>query len=578
MIIKLNKSIDSNLILIYAVFSAHLLSGFTYEGSDLMRVSSALKLGTVATFSAILLAACGTSSSSTNRAKDQTLNWMEASALPTMDPSKATDVVSGETMNNTSQGLLKFGKNSKTYPGVAKSYTKSKDGKTYTFNLRKSQWSNGDPVTAKDFVFGWQRTVNPKTGSQYAYLYGDVKNANAVMKGKKPVSALGIKAVGNYKVVVNLEHPVSYFPTLVAQTSFFPQNESVVKKLGKKYGTNAKNNVYNGPFKLTYWTGTSDNWTLTKNDKYWDAKHVTLKHVKFNTVKDPQTALSQYQTGKLDATYLSGQQPKNYKNSKNYHSRDGSSIAYIELNERRDSMMKNKKARQALSLAINRDQFGNKVLDDGSKVPTGFVTTGLAVRDGQDFAKEAAVPAAVAYNLKKAKQLWNQALKETGRKSYALTLLADDTPVGKSTTEYVQSQWSKLPNMKVTNQNLPYKTRLSRSASHDFQAVVTLWGADFPDPITDLSLFTTGASYNNGGWKSDAYDRNIQDATTTNANRPAQRWQNLVNAQKILMRDQGVIPIYQPGKPQLVKSTVKNLVYFPVSSNWDFSKVYIANK
>ncbi|MGY5340592.1 peptide ABC transporter substrate-binding protein [Levilactobacillus spicheri] len=544
-----------------------------------MKVSSVFKLGTVATFSAILLAACGSSSSSSaGQAKNQTLNWMESSALPTMDPSLATDVVSGETLNNVDQGLLKFGKNSKTYPGVAKSYSKSKDGKTYTFNLRKSKWSNGDPVTAQDFVYGWQRTVNPKTGSQYAYLYADVQNANAIMKNKKAPSTLGIKAVGKYKVVVTLTHPVSYFPTLVAQTSFFPQNKSVVTKLGKKYGTNAKNNVYNGAFKLTYWTGTSDNWTLTKNSKYWDAKNVKLQHVKFSTVKDPQTALSQYQSGKLDATYLSGQQPKNYKNSKNYFSRTGSSIAYIELNQRKDAVLKNKKARQALSLVINRDQFVNKVLDDGSKVPTGFVTTGLSIRNGQDFAKSASVPSAVDYNLAKAKKLWKEALKETGKTSYNLTLLADDTPVGKNTTEYVQSQWSKLPGLKVTNSNLPYKTRLARSASHDFDAVVTLWGADFPDPITDLSLFTSDASYNNGGWKSSTYDQDIKDATTTNANNPAKRWNNLVDAQKTLMKDQGVIPIYQPGKPQLVKSTVKGLIYFPVSSNWDFSKTYIANK
>jgi oligopeptide transport system substrate-binding protein len=252
-----------------------------------MQIRSVLKLGTVAALTTVALAACGTSSSQ-SQAKNQTLNWMESSALPTMDNSLATDVVSGETLNNTGEGLLKFGKNSSTHPGVAKSYTKSKDGKTYTFNLRKSNWSNGDKVTAKDFVYGWQRTVNPKTGSQYAYLYADVKNANAIMAGKKAVSTLGIKALGNYKVQVSLVHPVSYFPTLVAQTAFFPQNQRVVEKYGKKYATNAQNNVYNGAFKLTYWTGTSDNWTLTKNTKYWNAKSVKLKHIKFSAVKDPQ--------------------------------------------------------------------------------------------------------------------------------------------------------------------------------------------------------------------------------------------------------------------------------------------------
>lgn len=540
-----------------------------------MQIRSVLKLGTVAALTTVALAACGTSSSQ-SQAKNQTLNWMESSALPTMDNSLATDVVSGETLNNTGEGLLKFGKNSSTHPGVAKSYTKSKDGKTYTFNLRKSNWSNGDKVTAKDFVYGWQRTVNPKTGSQYAYLYADVKNANAIMAGKKAVSTLGIKAVGNYKVQVSLVHPVSYFPTLVAQTAFFPQNQRVVEKYGKKYATNAQNNVYNGAFKLTYWTGTSDNWTLTKNTKYWNAKSVKLKHIKFSAVKDPQTALSQYQSGKLDAIYLSGQQPKNYKNSKEYHARNSSRVAYLELNEKKDSMMRNVKARQALSLVLNRKQFVNQVLDNGSKVANGIVTAGLAVRNGKDFASEASIPAATEHNVAKAKKLWKQALKETGRKSYSLTLMADDTAEGKSTTEYVQSQWSKLPNFKVTNSNLPYKTRLARSAAGQFDAVVTLWGADFPDPITDLSLFTSDNSYNNGKWSNKTYDKLVKEATTTNANKPAARWQNLVDAQKVLLKDQGIIPVYQSGKPQLMKSKVKGIVYFPVSSNWDFSKAYIS--
>lgn len=155
--------------------------------------------------------------------------------------------------------------------------------------------------------------------------------------------------------------------------------------------------------------------------------------------------------------------------------------------------------------------------------------------------------------------------------------MADDTAEGKSTTEYVQSQWSKLSNFKVTNSNLPYKTRLSRSASGQFDAVVTLWGADFPDPITDLSLFTSDNTYNNGKWSNKTYDKLINDATT-NANKPAARWQNMVDAQKVLLKDQGIIPVSQSGKPQLVKSKVKGVVYFPVSSNWDFSKAYIANK
>ena len=541
-----------------------------------MRVVSWVKLGTVATLSTLLLAACGGSKSGSQAAKDQTLNWMESSSLSSMDNSIATDIISAETLNNTGQGLLQFGKNNKTYPAVAKSYSKSQDGKTYTFNLRKSNWSNGDPVTAKDFVYGWQRTVNPKTASQYAYLYADVKNANAIMKGKKPVSSLGIQAKGNHKVVVHLTHAVSYFPTLVAQVSFFPQNKAVVQKYGKKYASNAQTNVYNGPFKLTSWTGTSDTWTLTKNPKYWNAKQVKLQHIKFSAIKDPQTALSQYQSGKMDAIYLTGQQPRNYKNDKHYRSLTSSRAGYIEMNQKSDTMMQNVKARQALSLAINRKQFTNKVLADGSTPATGIVTKDLAVRNGKDFADQATVKSATSYDLAQAKKLWKQALKETGRKSYDLTLMADDTPVAKSTTEYLQSQWSKLPGIKVTNQNIPYKTRLSRSANQQFNVVVSLWGADFPDPITDLQLFTSDNSYNNGKWKSAAYDKLIAKAMGTNANRPAARWQNMVDAQKVLLKDEGIIPLYQSGKPQLVNSKVKGVIYYSVGANFDFSHAYMA--
>ncbi|AKP65174.1 ABC-type oligopeptide transport system, periplasmic component [Levilactobacillus koreensis JCM 16448] len=539
-----------------------------------MKINSAVKLGTVATFAAVLLAACGSSSNSSESSK-QTLNWMESSALPSMDASTATDVVSGETINNTGEGLLRIGKESSIHPGVAKSYKVSKDGKTYTFNLRKSNWSNGDKVTAKDFVYAWQRTVNPKTASQYAYMYAQVKNANAIMNKKKAVSTLGIKAVGDYKVVVTLTQATSYFPSLVASPMFFPQNESVVQKYGKKYATNAQDNVYNGPFKLTYWTGTSDNWSMSKNTKYWNAKNVKLKKINFKTMKDPQTALSQYQSGKLDATYLSGQQPKNYKNSKQYVERKSASTFYIELNEKKDSMMKNKKARQALSMAINRDQFVNKVLQDGSTVSTGLVSTGLAENKGKDFNTDAAVPSATSYNLKKAKQLWKEALKETGRSNYSLTLTADDTPAGKNSAEFIQSQWAKLGNIKVTNSNLPFKTRLARSQSGDFDAVISAWGADFPDPISFLSLFTSGNSYNNGKWSSKAYDTYVGDATGKDANNDAARWNDLVNAQKTILNEQGIIPVYQQGKAQLVKSKVQGLVYFPTGANWDFSKAYI---
>ena len=236
-----------------------------------MKISSVAKLGAVAAASLVLLAACGSKSSdssSKDLASDQTLNWYEKSEIPTMDSSKSTDVTSGEVLNNVNEGLLRFGTNSKLHPGVAKTYSVSKDGKTYTFNLRKSKWSNGKAVTANDFVYAWQRTLDPKTASQYAYLFDNIKNATKVNTGKLAVNKLGVKADGDYKLVVTLDKPQAYFKMLVANPSFFPQLKSEVTKLGSKYASNSSSLVYNGPFKLTNWNGTSDSWDLVKNKNY----------------------------------------------------------------------------------------------------------------------------------------------------------------------------------------------------------------------------------------------------------------------------------------------------------------------
>lgn len=151
---------------------------------------------------ALILAGCGQKSGQANK----TIKTSTDSELTTVDPSKTTAVGTFNVLNNVDEGLVRLGKNSKVEPGIAKSWTVSKDGKTYTYNLRKgAKWSNGDPVTAKDFVYSWQRTLNPKTASQYGYLFSGIKNADKIQNKKAKVSSLGIKADGNYKLTVTLE-------------------------------------------------------------------------------------------------------------------------------------------------------------------------------------------------------------------------------------------------------------------------------------------------------------------------------------------------------------------------------------
>lgn len=537
-----------------------------------MKIGSFTKLGGITVLTALLLAGCGQNSS---QSKKKELTWVQQSNMTTMDISKVTDQIGAQTLNNSNEGLLRMAEHNRVIPGVAKNYTVSKDGKTWTFNLRHSKWSDGTPVTAKDFVYSWRRTVNPKTAGQYAYIFMNIKNAAKINAGKLSPTKLGVRADGNYRLVVTLKKPQSYFKYLVADVEFFPQKASTVKKYGQKYGTTSKAMVYNGPFKMTGWTGTNDTWHLVKNPRYWNAKQIKLDKINFRVIKTPETFLNEYQDNKVQVTPLSGQQVKQYRTNKDYVLRSNAATWYLEMNQHKYKFFRNVNIRKALSLTIDRKQFTGKVLADGSMPAKGFVAADMSTRNGQDYADAAYEKGAVASNLALAKKYWAKGLKQTGKKSVSFNLMADDTDAGKKTTEYLQSRFTKLPGLKITNQNIPYKTRLARSQDGQFDMVVTEWIADFPDPITFLQLMQSNNAYNNGPWQNKTYDKLTTDAEGKDANRPAARWQDMVKAGKLLANQEGVIPLYQQAQPQLVKSDVKGIQSFPTAPLWDWRNVTV---
>ncbi|MDV7694075.1 peptide ABC transporter substrate-binding protein [Pediococcus parvulus] len=540
-----------------------------------MKMKAAVKLGAVALASTFVLAACGAKTSSS---KKSSVNFMESAEIPTMDTSKVTDVVGMTQLSNSEEGIYRLGKNSSVHNALATKTKESKDGKTWTFSLRKNaKWSNGDKVTAQDFVYSWRRTVNPKTASQYAYLFSGIKNADQIAAGKVNYKKLGIKAVGKYKLVVTLDRPISYFKLLMGFCIFFPQNQKVVEKYGSKYGTASNKLVYNGPYKQVGWTGTNLKWKLVKNPEYWNKKSVKMDTINYQVVKDSSTSLNLYNSKKLDATTITGSQVAQYKNNKNYVLRKEASTFYLQLNQNK-AKFKNKKIRQAISMSIDRNQLTKKVLADGSQNPLGVVSTGLAAdpKTGEDFAKESEVKSAVTQNLTKARKLLKEGLKEEGMSTLKFTLMADDTAAGKATNEFLQSQIEKLgSNVKVTVQNIPFKSRLANSSAGKYDAEITGWGADFSDPISFLQLFAKGNTQNNGNWKNAEYDKLIEASNTTDATNPTKRWNDLVKAEKILMQSQAVVPLYLQAKSQLWNSNVKGVIYNTAGNNFDYSKLYL---
>ena len=261
------------------------------------------------------------------------LNITGASDIPTLDPSKASDTVSSEVLMNTMEGLTKLDKDGKLAPGIAEKWEKSEDGKTWTFNLRKdAKWSNGDPVTAKDFEYSWKRTLDPATASTYGFIMYDIKGAKDYNLGKVDnADNVGIKAVDDYTLQVELVRPVHYFDSLMFFKSFLPQNQKVVEQFGSEYGTAHDKMVYNGPFTLSDWK-IEDIYTMSKNPSYWDASSVKIDKVNTKIVKDPNAALNLYETGQIDIVGLNSENVDKYKDSPEFNTRKDAGTFFLMVN------------------------------------------------------------------------------------------------------------------------------------------------------------------------------------------------------------------------------------------------------
>lgn len=508
-------------------------------------------------------------------------NLVVPQEMPTADLSLATDTISFTALNNVYEGIYRLDKDSKPQPAGASELAEvSEDGLTYKIKLREdAKWSNGDPVVAADYVYGWQRTVDAATASEYAYLFAPVANAEEITAGKKDKSELGIKAVGNHELEITLTKQTPYFQYLLAFPSFFPQKQSVVEENGDAYASASDKAVYNGPFTLTDFDGpgTDTEWSYKKNDNYWDKDAVKLSEIKVSVVKESSTALNLFKDGQADDVILSGELAQQNANDPAYTSVKEARTSYIELNQREaDSPFKNVNLRKAISYSINRDALVKQVLGDGSVVSTGLIPADMSKNPetNEDFAKEAGK--LVSYDKDKAKEYWEKAKKELGIDSLEFNLMASDDDASKKVIEYIQNSIQEnLDGVKVKPTPVPFSVRLDRSSSGDFDTVLGGWAADYADPSSFTDLFVAGNSYNRGQWSNADYDKVVDDSGNKDAGDEQARWADLQEATKIMADDMGVIPVYQKAEGHLVNEKIKGIVHHAAGASWDYKWTYV---
>jgi len=537
-----------------------------------------LKKVGVLVFVLSVFASCGVNKSTVESKKanenkvEQIATLSAGTPVQSLDPATAVDQTSVTLLANVMEGLYRLDEKNHPQPAIAAAQPKiSNSGKTYTIVIRDgAKWVDGTDITADDFVTAWQRVLDPKTASPNVELFAAIKNAKEISIGKQQKETLGVKSKGNKTIEIELEEPTPYFTDLLALTAYFPVQQNAVKEYGKEYGTTKENIVTNGAFTLTDLNGVgiSDKWTISKNPKYWDKKHVTMEKIKFQVVKDINTGINLYNDGQLDDAPVAGEYSKQLENNKDFIRELSATTMFLEVNQRnKKSITSNKHARQAINFAIDREAISNKILTNGSIPAKGVVPSKLVYnpKTGKDFTNSSLV----YLDKSKAKDSWEKAKKELKGTDLSIDIMVNEEDLSKKLGEYLQNELQDtLDGLKVSVTAVPATLQTERLNSGNFMIALSGWQADFADPVSFLANFESKSSLNHGGYANEEYDKLLK-------NNSSKRLQELKDAEKLILEDAGVIPLLQIGNAKLRNQKISEMKVHSIGAKYDYKTMEI---
>lgn len=532
---------------------------------------------------------CGSSSdegSGDEASSNQELRVLTSSEIPTMDSVMATDATSFTMLSNVNEGLYALDQDNNLVPAVADGEPEvNAEGTEFTVTLKEDAvWSNGDQVTAHDFVYAWQKAIDPETASTYGpyMMGGKIAGAKEITEAASAgetydVTTLGVEALDNQTLVVKTAAvmTVDFFKGLMAFGTFLPQNQAFVEEQGENYATSADTLLSNGPFKMASWSGTTaTEWTVEKNEDYYDADSVSLTKITFNVSKDSQSAVNAFESGEVDITSkLSSDIVPQYEDDERLVSWLDPRLSWLKLNEDNEYLA-NENIRRAIAIAFNKDDLVADVLNNGSVaanyvVPADFVKD----EDGNDFRD--ANGDLLTYDAEAAKQYWEQGLQELGVTEITLSLLGSDTDEAKKVDQYLKAQLeTNLEGLTIEITDVPFAIRIDREITQDYDIVNSGWAPDYLDPISFSDLWVTGGENNNMSYSNPAYDELIAKAEQTTDT--AEKWSYLQEAERIVLEeDAAVAPIYQQSYNILVADYVEGFTHHSVGTEYSYKYISI---
>ncbi|MBR0261896.1 MAG: peptide ABC transporter substrate-binding protein [Selenomonadaceae bacterium] len=531
-------------------------------------------LMTVLLLVTMIFTGCGGSDSAGGNSK---LSVMLGSNVVSLDSANATDIASFELIADCIDGLMQLDSDGKAIPALAESFDVSEDGKTYTFHLRDAKWTNGDPVTADDFVFAWRRHC--QKAEEYSYVMGDtvacVKNADAVIKGADP-KTLGVSAPDPKTFVVELDAPVPFFPSLMTFATFYPINEKFYNSIAEgSYGTSPETFLSNGAFALASYVPGAANIQLKKNDSYWNAANISVDGFQYQVVSSSDNALTSFKNGTLNVVSISGNQVEHVQQdaelSKNLQTFPSGILQYLSFNQdpknHHAGALSNVNLRLAISNAIDRESLVNNYVVNGAKATYTAVPVNFApnAKTGKFFAEDQKkFSNVVSFNVSKAQEFLAKAKAELGKDDFDLQLIYSND--GGTSTKIVQAIKSQveenLPGVKINLQPMPKAEYLSNVTSDNYDLALVDWKPDYDDPMTFLTLWTTSGCDIAEHWSNAAYDKIIADCTTGDlADNYDARWNALYDAEKILLDNAVIAPLYTGSNAVLISPNVTGIEY-----------------
>lgn len=527
-----------------------------------------------------LATGCGTpggGKSDSDSADGKVFRYAVNTLPTTLDPTKGQSIGDNEIQHAVTEGLTRNTAGD-VKPGIAESWDESEDGLTYTFHLRKdAKWSDGEPITAADFEYSWKRLVNPETASPYAFIGDCLKNGQAIEQGNMDVEELGVKAVDDTTLEVTLEHPTSYFLSLIGSSGqFAPLRQDIVEKYGTDFAATSEKNVYSGPFVMT---SSEDNvWTFEKNDNYWDKDSINLDKCELNYVENTDTQLSMYEAGDLDYVQVPTAYVSDYKDKAEVFANGNVDFCYI--NSKSDNpVLGNKNFRLALNYALNRNDYNKLANADTYTAFNGLVFPGLQAK-GTTYG-EAYDLNSYSYPLDgdqdKATEYLNAAMQELGianASDITVEVVTTDADSSKRIVETLQEQWQNALGINVKIRQVTYADIYGKVfPEHDYEIGYGGWGSDYDDPYSYLELFKSDSSYNYSQYENPEVDQLLiasQDEPDTD-----KRMDELNQAEQDILADGAFVPLQARNIYYMLDddTTGINFYYCSLNIDWVYADV-----